>query len=173
MSPHSSPRGRSKTGPGRRRKSSLGVSPFSGHRSARFGFALFDPVFCFFPPLRSLVLAYSLCSRWVSSWVCFCSCCVSKGLNEDTISRLTSVLLPRGFVSYFIYHKQKKHQKPSATLVNSRPPVGEKKQLRIVREIGYTSWNDEFEPLPTPSQPRLAYIVQQQNVACGKGMGKR
>lgn len=58
-------------------------------------------------------------------------------------------------------------------LVNSRPPVGEKKKLINVREIGYTSWNDQFEPLPTPSQPRLAYIVQQHNVACGEEMRKR
>ena len=47
-------------------------------------------------------------------------------LLPSSISRLTSVLLPRGFVSYFMDHKQKEYQKPSVMLVNSRPPVGEK-----------------------------------------------
>ena len=89
-----------------------------------------------------------------------------------SISRLTSVLLSHGFVSYFMNHK-KTHtdQKPPATLVKVNLQ-SVTKQLRNVREMGYTSWNKQFEPLPTPSQKRLACIVQQHNVPWGRGWGR-
>lgn len=63
----------------------------------------------------------------------------------SSISRLTSVLLPRSFVLYFMNHK---HQKLPATLVKVDLQSATK---QVTNEMGYTCWNEQFDALPTPS----------------------
>ena len=103
--------------------------------------------------------------------MCFCSCCVSKGSNEErweegarerrqTLVPLVPSLIDFSFdfcsafarLCLLLYEPPKKHthQKPAATLVKVDLQSATK-QLRNVREMGYTSWNEQFEPLPTTS----------------------